>query len=106
MAQRQRLISRGVNRFRPAAMAANGTMEVCAANGSQAVPKSRRRLASIGYSASESYDRPGREENEGCNIPVANQMYQRPEGDPCQKWVTSDADDPLRRLLNAFFLRN
>jgi len=36
-----------MNRFRPAAMAANGTIEVCAANGSQLLPKSRRRFASI-----------------------------------------------------------
>ena len=47
MAQRQSPISRGMKRFRPSAMAANGTIEVCAANGSQAPPKSRRRLASI-----------------------------------------------------------
>src|SRR5262252_3846768 len=36
-----------MKRFRPAAMAANGTIEVCAANGSQVLPKSRRRFASI-----------------------------------------------------------
>jgi len=47
MAQRQSPTSRGMNLFRPAAMAANGTIEVCAANGSQAAPKSRRRFASI-----------------------------------------------------------
>ena len=47
MAQRQSPISRGMNLFRPAAMAANGTIEVCAANGSQLLPKSRRRFASI-----------------------------------------------------------
>jgi len=47
MAQRQSPISRGMNRFRPAAMAADGTIEVCAANGSQVLPKSRRRFASI-----------------------------------------------------------
>src|SRR5262249_37123050 len=47
MAQRHTPISRGMNRFRLAAMAAKGTIEVCAANGSQASPRSRRRFASI-----------------------------------------------------------
>ena len=47
MAQRHTPISRGMNRFLLAAMAAKGTIEVCAANGSQASPRSRRRFASI-----------------------------------------------------------
>ena len=47
MAQRQSPISPGTKRFLPAAMAANGTMDVWAAKGSQAAPKSRRRFASI-----------------------------------------------------------
>jgi hypothetical protein len=46
-AQRHAPISRGLNRFRPAAIAANETMEVCAANGSHAVPKRRWRFLSI-----------------------------------------------------------
>ena len=40
MAQRQNPISRGMKRFRPAAMAANGTIEVCAEPRS---PTSRKR---------------------------------------------------------------
>ena len=40
-------ISFGLNRVRPAAIAANGTMEVCAAKDCQAGPSARRRLASI-----------------------------------------------------------
>src|SRR5262249_1613119 len=40
-------ISSGFSGIRPAAIAPNGTMEVCAAKDCQAAPSARRRLASI-----------------------------------------------------------
>src|SRR3984893_1512644 len=44
---RHAAISPGLNRVRPAAIAANGTTEVCAAKVCQPGPSARRRLASI-----------------------------------------------------------
>src|SRR3984893_1635059 len=44
---RHATISPGLNRVRPAAIAANGTIEVCAAKDCQPGPSARRRLASI-----------------------------------------------------------
>ena len=44
---RHAAISPGLNRVRPVAIAANGTIEVCAAKDCQPGPSARRRLASI-----------------------------------------------------------
>lgn len=73
-------------------------MEVCAANGSQSAPKTRRRFVSIDTVPA------GGKEDQRRNITVANQMHQRPDADPRQERVTRDADDPLWRLPDAFLL--
>src|SRR5262249_491373 len=56
------------------------------------------------HGASEGYDCPSREKEEGRHIAVADQMHQRPEADPSQEWMARDPDDPPRRLPDASFL--
>ena len=85
----------GPSRFLPATTAANGTLEVTAANCIHCSPKLRRRLASSGRSTEREHEQ-RTEENQGCEITVDDEMNQRPEGHTPQERVAGNSNHPPR----------
>jgi len=68
MAQRHTPISRGMNRFRLAAMAAKGTIEVCAANGFQASPLPEKGQALVADEPQGKTRQDRREDRDPCPV--------------------------------------